>query len=222
MKLDTNTIEILKNFSTINPNLVVKANEPIATISDAKNIYASTSETFSEGFGIYNLNEFLNVIDLLGEDSDFEFGDKSVKIKNGRSNANYRFADPNILTYPQKAISIPNVDLTLDISADMLQKLRKAASVLAQGSLSFIGENGRVSARVVDPKNSASNSFELELDSDNDCKATFEFHVQISNLKMMSGDYELGLSSKFVSRWTHKTKPVVYYISLEKNSTFNA
>ena len=61
-KLSSQTIDILKNFSSINSNLVVKAGEPLATISEAKNIMATADivEQFSSDFGIYDLNEFIS------------------------------------------------------------------------------------------------------------------------------------------------------------------
>ena len=53
IKLSTQTLDILKNFSGINSNLVVKAGEPLSTISEAKNIMAiaNISESFETGFG---------------------------------------------------------------------------------------------------------------------------------------------------------------------------
>jgi hypothetical protein len=57
MQLSEKTIEVLKNFANINPNLVVSAGSNLKTISEAKNIMASAdvAETFDNGFGIYDL-----------------------------------------------------------------------------------------------------------------------------------------------------------------------
>ncbi len=41
MQLSEKTIEVLKNFANINPNLVVSAGSNLKTISEAKNIMAS-------------------------------------------------------------------------------------------------------------------------------------------------------------------------------------
>ena len=52
IKLSSQTIDILKNFSNINSNLFVKAGEPLSTISEAKNILAlaNSSESFLTDF----------------------------------------------------------------------------------------------------------------------------------------------------------------------------
>ena len=223
MKLETNTIEILRNFASINPNLVVKANKPLDTINDAKSIYATASPTFDVDFGIYDLNEFMNVYGLIGStDAELEFSDKSVKISEGGISANYRFADPNILTHPQKSISMPSVDVTVSFSKAQLGQLRKAAAVLGQSVLSIVGNSGKITARISDPKNSSANSFELLLDSSNDNTDSFDFHILIANLKLLNGDYSVELSKRFISHWTHASAGVQYYIALEKTSTFNS
>lgn len=222
MKLETKTIEILQNFSAINPNLVVKANKNLDTINDAKSIYAISKETFDVEFGIYDLNEFLSVHSLIGSDATLTFSDKSVQISKDSCSANYRFADPNILTHPLKSISMPAVDVSVSISHAQLQQLRKAAAVLRQSVLSISGNSGVISAKICDPKNSSANSFDIVLDSNNDNKANFEFHILIANLKLLNGDYTLELSQRFISHWIHADGDVEYFVSLEKTSTYNA
>ena len=232
MKLETSTIEILQNFATINPNLVVGANKQVDTINDAKSIYAISKETFDVAFGIYDLNEFLSVHSLIdsatGADTELTFSDKSVKISKGNSSANYRFADPNILTHPLKSISMPAVDVSVQLSHAQLGQLRKAAAVLRQSVLSINGNSGVITARICDPKNSSANCFDIILDSDNSNKSSFEFHILIANLKLLNGDYTLELSQRFISHWIHSGNSVhspgsvEYFVSLEKTSSYNA
>ena len=61
MNLSNETVSVLKNFSTINQNLVIKSGDSISTISAQKNIVAKATvkETFPKDFAIYDLNEFL-------------------------------------------------------------------------------------------------------------------------------------------------------------------
>ena len=53
MKLSKHTIEVLKNFATINPNIVVNSGQQLKTIAEAKNILASAeiTEDFPQEFG---------------------------------------------------------------------------------------------------------------------------------------------------------------------------
>ena len=223
MKLQNETIEILKNFAAINPNLVVKENENIKTISEAKTIFASYGTQFENSFGIYDLNMFLNVVGLVGADSELQFADDSVTIKGDKSQAKYRFADPSILTHPQNDIKMPDIDLTVKITQDQLSKLTKAASILGNSVLSIHSKgDGAVLGTVTDPKNSSVNSYLIELDTQNVCKNAFDFHILISNLKILPGEYTVEISRKFISKWTNGSRDLTYLIALEKTSTFNA
>ena len=76
MKISEATIEVLKNFANIQPNLVVSAGSNLKTISEARNIMVSAdiSETFDKDFGIYDLNEFLSAFSLI-DGAEVEFTD---------------------------------------------------------------------------------------------------------------------------------------------------
>ena len=221
--LSTETLEVLKNFASINPNLVVKAGEPLSTIAEAKNVFAKATipETFKSDFGIYDLNEFINVVNLIG-DPTLEFSDESVLLKNGRSKASYRFADANILTAPTSQINMPDADVSVTVTADQLSQVRKAAAVLGHSVVSIAGKDGAVSLSVTDNKNSSANTFDMVVDEDNDCKSEFDFQFLISNIRVINGDYSVDVSSKFISRWENTAAPIEYYIALEKSSTFTA
>ena len=62
MKISKETLDVLKNFSAINPNLVIEQGNKLSTIAEAKNIMASceVTETFDKDIGIYDLNEHLD------------------------------------------------------------------------------------------------------------------------------------------------------------------
>ena len=64
MELSEGTLQVLKNFATINSNIVIKQGNALKTISEAKNLLASASilEDIPIDFGIYDLNQFLNVL----------------------------------------------------------------------------------------------------------------------------------------------------------------
>ena len=58
MKLSDTTVAVLKNYSTINQNLMIKAGSNLSTMSAMKNIVASADvqETFEKDVAIYDLN----------------------------------------------------------------------------------------------------------------------------------------------------------------------
>lgn len=223
MKISKETIEVLKNFSGINPNLVIKQGNKLSTIADAKNIMAdvTVSEVFDTEVGIYDLNEFLSALNLI-EDPELDFGDNSVTIANGRASVNYRYSDPLILTSPQKEVSMPESDFTVEITSNTIGEIRKAGGALGHAvvSISSPEDSDKVYLEVKDPDNSSANTYRLNISDGED--RTYDFQFLISNLKLLPDDYEISVSSKLISQWKGINTKTQYWIALEKNSSFNS
>ena len=104
MELSNNTLNILRNFSGINQNLLIKEGNTIKTISEAKNVLATAvvEEQFPQPFGIYDLNEFIGVLGLV-DGPRLQFEDESVTVgdSTGRSKVRYCFSPEETLTTPQ-------------------------------------------------------------------------------------------------------------------------
>ena len=66
MKLSDKTLLLLKNFSGINQSILFRQGNKLRTISVMKNILAEAeiTEEFPKDFGIYDLNQFLNGLNL--------------------------------------------------------------------------------------------------------------------------------------------------------------
>jgi hypothetical protein len=109
MKLSDKTLTLLKNFSSINQSILFKEGSSLRTISVMKNILAEATieEELPKDFGIYDLNQFLNGLNL-HQNAELDFvNDNYVVIKEGRSRSKYFFADPNVIvTPPDKSISL--------------------------------------------------------------------------------------------------------------------
>lgn len=221
MKLSENTINLLKNFAGINPNMVFKPGSSIATIAEAKNIMASATitESFPQEFGIYDLNEFLSTLALV-ENPELSFSEDSITIKDGKTSIRYFYASMDLLTAPSKQVTMPNPEVTFILSEDVLNKVKRASAVLGHANIEIKGENGKIVVNLTDAKNASANKYSIVVDENNACKEAFSFILVIGNLKMVSGDYTVEISSKLISHLKHTTLPVNYWIALEKTSTF--
>lgn len=216
MKLSNETREVLKNFANINQNLLVKTGSGIATMSAMKNIVATTkvNESFDKDFAIYDLNEFLSALSLF-EDPELSFGDLDVVIKNDQNNLRYMYSDSSMITTPKTDIKMPDAELTFDLTQDTFGSLQKAAAVLGVPDLVLtVDSNSTCRLQVTDRKNDTSNVYSVDIDCQTSLsEGTFSFKVE--NLKLLSGDYTVELSTKGISRFTHKSKDLVYFIALE-------
>jgi hypothetical protein len=126
----------------------------------------------------------------------------------------------DLLTAPSKQVTMPNPEVTFILSEDTLNKIRKASAVLGHANIEIKGENGKIIVNLTDAKNASANKYSIVVDENNACKEVFSFIMVISNLKMVSGDYTVEISSKLISHLKHTTLPVEYWIALEKTSTF--
>ena len=215
MKLSNDTREVLKNYSTINANLLVTSGNQIATMSQMKNIVskATLPDTFESEFAIYDLNEFLSAMSLF-DDPELDFGDSSVKISQGGQSLNYFYSDPTVVTTPKSDITMPDPDATFTLKQSVFNQVLKASSVLGVPDMVLdVNETGQMNLRVSDRKNDTSNSFSVEVGEGGTPNQKFFFKVE--NLKLLSGDYEVKVSSKGISNFKNVNKDVEYFIALE-------
>ena len=221
MIISDDPLKVLQNFASVNPNLVLKPGQKVKTISEAKNIMASADiiEDFPVEFGVYDLNEFLSVHGLI-ENANVDFDDKSLTMSNGEQTIKYYYAETDILTQPTKDITMPDAEVGISLPESVLSQIKKAASVLGHMELSLKGENGVVTASVLDIKDATANTFDVVVDRDNNCKESFDFIVNIPNLKLLDGDYFVSISSKLISNWQNTNYPVEYFIALERSSSY--
>jgi len=220
MKLSESTVNLLKNFSSINQSILFKEGTKLRTISVMKNILveANVSEEFPRDFGIYDLNQFLNGLSLhVNAELNFD-NQEYVLIKEGRMRSKYFFADPSVIVAPpEKEITLPSEDVKFELTSQQLEKLKKASSVYQLPDVSVIGEAGVIKLVARDKKNDTSNNFEIVVGETED---EFVFNFKEENLKIVPGNYDVTVSSKLLSKFVNQNIDVVYYIALEPDSTF--
>ena len=224
MQLNENAMQVLKNFATINPNIVIEEGNVIRTLSEGKNIFgkAQVDLDFPVKFGIYDLNEFLNVLGLVDEHS-LTFNDKYVVVNDtvGLSKVKYFFTDTDYLTTSNKDIAMPSTEVKFNLTNDTLNKLKRAASALGHDVVSIRPNNGAISLTVFDKDNPTSNSFTIDVDGSYE-GSDFDFIITISNLKLIPKDYQVEISSKLISHFINKESNVEYWVALEKSSKYGA
>ena len=220
MKLSNGTINVLKNFSTINQNLVIKEGSDISTMSAMKNIVAKAKveEDFTKEFAIYDLNEFLSALSLFGT-PDLDFQDDYVVIteEGSAKSLKYWYSDPSVVTTPTKDITMPSNEVKFDFSSDSLAEITKAASVI--GAPDMVLENGKL--RVTDKKNTTANDYATELDVP-DSDVDYKFWFKVENLKLLPGSYSVEVSSHKISRFSNSNVDIEYFIALEPESSYAA
>lgn len=225
MELCENTLNVLRNFSGINQNIMIRSGNNIKTMSETRNMIATAdvSEQFTKDFGIYDLNEFIGVMGLV-DTPNLKFEDDFVTVSDssGRSKIKYFYAAEETLTTATKDVNMPEADVKFTLDNDTLNRLKKAASTLGHSEVSIKAKDGVLSLSVVENQNATSNAFSIDIDGEFKQDAVFNFIISISNLKILPGDYDVEISSKLITQFKNKELPLTYWIALEKSSTYGA
>jgi len=220
MKLTNETINVLKNFSTINQNLVIKEGSSISTMSAMKNIIAKATveEKFEKEFAIYDLNEFLSALSLF-TNPNLDFNDDYVVMTEDGSSGKklkYWYSDPSVVTSPTKEVTMPSSEIQFNLSSDTLSEVTKAAAVI--GVPDMVLESGEL--RVTDKKNDTANSYSTQVVQSNDEAEKYKFWFKVENLKLLQGSYDVQVSAKKISYFKNSNFDIEYFIALEPESTY--
>lgn len=226
MKLNKETLSKLKYLSEINSNILLTPGKTLKTVNPSKSLMGQTTideELIASGeFGIYDLNEFLGVLSLF-TDPDLTFSDKFVTISEGKSNIKYFAANKEVLVYPNKDIAFPASTISFSLTADVINSVRRAASVLNVSYIHFNGDGSTINVNVGEVNNATSTSYSTSIATTD---KSFNAILKVEHFKLIPADYTVDLAvigegpaRKCISRFTSKEN--VFYIAVESASTFD-
>ena len=222
MKICDETVEVLRNFSSINPSIAVNEGSVLRTISEQKNILAQATiaERFPKNFAVYELNTLLGFISLFN-DPDIEFNEKSLSISDTNSRiGNYTYTPSDMITTPP----VKNIDVSkAEISFTLLEKdytdVVKAAHQLQLPDVVATGDGKIIKLIATDVKNSTANVFSCYVGESSD---KFKMIFRTENLRFMSGDYDVRISSKGVGYFKNQSRELEYWVATEADSSYDS
>ena len=212
MNLTSDTVAILKNFSDINQNILVKPGNQLQTISTLKNILAQAdvTEKFDQEFAIYDLPEFLRAVDLFDK-SDLKFnGGQNLTIadSNSKQSIKYYFADKSVVVAPTKMINMPDKYVTFAL---------RGVSTLNLPDIAVTGDGKEIKLVATDKKTPSSNDYSIVV---GETDKTFKAYFKTENFKMIQDDYDVAISSQKISHFINRNKPIQYWVAIEPDSEF--
>lgn len=219
MILSKRTINILKNFSTINQSVLFTTGNTVRTINQAKTLMAQTTlaETFPFEFGIYDLNQFLGVVSLFDEPA-LDFNQKYVTVGDEETSSDYFYTDKSmILTPPEKSLELPDRVVTFEIKDYQLKKILQGANVLQLPDIVIAGDKKTISVNATDNKNPTSNNYKFEA---GDTDKSFRFIVKAELLKLLPHGYDVSISSKKMIELSSAEDNIKYWIATTHDSEY--
>jgi hypothetical protein len=217
MKISNRTLNILKNFSTINESILIKPGNVINTITKEQNVIgiATVEEDFPVEFAIYNLNSFLIATSYFDEPT-LTFGKSSVSIECDNRNIDFRYCDPRMVPDTLKRkLNLPKPSLSFKLPENVLSEALKVSAGLELPELALVGEKSGLSLQLLDVKNSSANRYKVVLDPKSDKE--FKYTFKCGNLKLLPGSYSVDICIRdktAIGQFKH-TSELSYYIVVE-------
>ena len=222
LTLSEQTLSILSNFAKINQNIYIEPGNRLRTYSKEDGIFAGfdTEESFEQSFGIYDLKEFLSLINL--HSPNLEFAEDYVNIKSAKASTRYVNRSANVLEYPKTEPKVQNFEILLSLKWDDIKEALQAASILGFEYLSLKCEDETLSLVAEDFETESTNRYEKELFyGDDGAVGKFNFIISLENIKKLyQGDYLVYLSSRKIAKFKHLDLDLEYFMTGNKNTTF--
>lgn len=226
--LSPETLEILKNFSGIQSNIIVNTGSELHTMSEAKSIVAKAkiAENFKVPFGIFDLGEFLALVSTF-DTPEFTFTENQVTVREAGGKASdrlvYLYSPVNLLTEP-KSVGDFESAVNFKVRSAVLDSLFKRAAIGRFGDLAIESNGGEIILRVFnynkDNPDSITNSASVVV-GQNDSGATFRFLFKIETIKMIPGTYDVFIAPEMISHWVNTKTDLQYWIAQEKESIYS-
>ena len=217
MRVSEQTVAILKNMADINNSLYIKQGQLQKTRAQAGNIHfeATLEEDFPNDFGIWDLSSFISMLTLF-EDSDVEFGEKSLTISKDENCFQFWAADEEIVKPVNNKIPEYESLFDCELSANDIQTIKKTANILKARNLSFIGDGSEVFLMVGDHAASTKNTYRRTLGAGTN---KFAMHLDISVFKLMVDTYKVSITSKKFIHFASQTIECDYVLATLQEST---
>jgi hypothetical protein len=221
MKLSNETLNVLKNFASINNGMKFKQGNKLSTISSGKTIFVSATikDEFPQDFCVYDLNQFL-AVHSLNKDPEIEFDDSNIIFKSGRSKLTYRKTAENMIVVPpDREVKLPSIDVEFALTEEAYSNVMKSASVLKSTHIAVESDGGPIMLSCYDASDDAQHTNSIEVAESNGKK--FKLVFLTDNFKMIPGSYDVQISAKGLGSFKNKNADIQYWVAFEsKYSNF--
>tara|TARA_B100000579_G_scaffold426622_1_gene434100 strand:- start:197 stop:946 length:750 start_codon:yes stop_codon:yes gene_type:complete len=239
IQLSKKSIDLLRNFSTINKSILIQPGKFLQTMSVNKNIIAmgQIAEKIPEQMAIYDLPLFLGALSLFKKPWLHFPDNKKVVVYDEETKGKtvFYYSDPEIIVKPPEFNpNLPQQELMFDLPQTDITQLLQAAKVYGVEDLCINGYRQEYSICVRDKKNNTSNVFSLPLkkvvfdqtpreEGGEQYKITperqeFCYCFKVENLKLLDATYHITLSQKNIANFTSLSHSELdYFIALEPN-----
>jgi gp45 sliding clamp, C terminal len=218
MKFNNRTIQILRNFASINQSLIFSPGNTLTTISPLGSIMAraTVETTFDSEFAIYDLSQFLGALSLFNE-PELTLSSHSLLIGDKAEAISYTFAEVSLITRPPEGSpQQPDMAVVFTLKNESLSRALKALSIISATAIAVVGDGTNIYLEALNTKDSSSSTYKSQVGSTD---KSFRLIFLAENIKILPDDYNVSISTNGVAHF--KGTDIEYWVAVEDSSTYN-
>lgn len=156
--LNDTTVEILKNFASINQQVVFKEGRAQRACNDTRNFIADVElpEALPKECALYELNRLLGIIDVCKTDTlpTIAFGSSSLVVEHAHGSVTIPYAHNDVVAAPPAVqFHMTKPIASFDLPYELWSRIKKTAAVLQTSSLHIIvDKTGELVLKLVNEK----------------------------------------------------------------------
>lgn len=186
------TLQLLANFETINPSIVLTPGKMLRSINDASTVIAvaQIEEDFPFEFPILDLTKLLAIQRLPSfKGGKAEFHEDFIMLKGENSQLQFWRSAKELTVVPADTIELPSVEFEATITPEKMKELTRACSTLGHKTVRLVAQGGKT--RMVATTTTIDNSNDYSVELGETTLADFVMPLDVGNLKMIEGNYTL-------------------------------
>jgi hypothetical protein len=217
LEMDDWTSKVLKNFATINEQVLFRPGNKVITVSRSRKIMAraTINPNLDRTFGIDNLASLINSIELFNEPT-ITLKENFLTIQENQKKLTYTYTDPaSVQTVSQSdesKLESLKYHYEFELKMDVLKDIQKAAGVLKAEDIVFLGDGGTVFINTLNSEVSNTNSYSIPV---GETDTEFRLIMKRDHLNKLSVmDYTVRLI--FDKKWANfSSSDLDYWIAME-------
>ena len=196
IKLSERTLQLLSNFESICPSIVLAPGKKLRTVNDSATVIAiaDIDEEFPFEFPILDLTKLLSIQRLPSFKSGvIEMDADHILLKGDSSQLKFWRSAKELTVVPADGIELGNVIFEATVTPEKLKELTRACSTLGHKTVRLVAKGGKTSLVGTSPTIDNSNDYSVELGETTLGDSTTP--VDVANLKMIEGNYVIRVDS---------------------------
>lgn len=226
MQFSKDTISILKNFATINPAIRLIPGNLVMTCNQATTNYAHAEipDVIDLDCAISDVNGFLNIVQLVGDNATITQEGNQLAISSPRSVTYWPLVEPDAILTPRQKANFPAGTVEFELNSDDWQQFTRVSRALGVDVLAIVSDDNKIKMRGYNRLSDADFESPLVSVDLSDYQEThkFKFILRMENMKIPVDNYLVKIfakGSQIASCFEGKLS--THLIALEKSSTHN-